>query len=96
MYLVIFGNNPGKCYLCLYPRDRLKMKDKPSTLDSRRESFLSLYETILSTLETEISTLPDTLKKATPGQRLDFITRTLPLVFRFKVWDTETKGGVWE
>lgn len=71
-------------------------KTHTSTPDSRKESFLSLYETILSSLETEISVLPDTLKEATPGQRLDFITRTLPLVFRFKEWDTETKGGVWE
>ena len=67
-----------------------------STQDSRRESFISIFETLLQAIETEISSLPETLQKVSPEKRLEFISKTLPHIFRFKEWDGETLGGVWD
>ena len=39
---------------------------------------------MLSTLETEIEKLPDTLEGVTPEKRLDFISKNLPLLLRYR------------
>lgn len=65
-----------------------KKKDLP------RPSLSGLFDKILSTLETEIGNLPETLKEVSPERRLDFISKNLPLLLRYREsgeGDPETK-----
>ena len=47
-------------------------------------TLVGLFDKVLEVLDTEISSLPQTLQAVTPEKRLDFISKTLPLVFKFK------------
>ncbi len=49
-----------------------------------RPTLRGLFDKVLSALETEIDTLPDTLKGVSPEKRLDFISRNLPLLLRYR------------
>lgn len=42
-------------------------------------------------LGSEIESLPETLKEVTPDKRLDFISRTLPLVVKYR--ENHSSGG---
>lgn len=44
----------------------------------------TLLEKVLSVIETEIDSLPETLEGVAPDKRLDFISRTLPLLIKFR------------
>lgn len=52
--------------------------------ETRRPSLRSLFDKILSTLEAEIDRLPDTLEGVTPERRLDFISKNLPLLLKYR------------
>lgn len=52
--------------------------------DTPRPSLSGLFDKILSTLETEISKLPETLQEVTPERRLDFISKNLPLLLKYR------------
>jgi hypothetical protein len=52
-------------------------------------SLSELLTKLLSSLESEISSLPETLKGVSPEKRLDFISKTLPLLVKCRdSWDT--------
>ena len=43
-----------------------------------------LFDKVLDILEGEIQKLPDTLSQVTPERRLDFISKNLPLLLKYK------------
>jgi hypothetical protein len=55
-----------------------------SKTDTPTPTLRGLFDKILSTLETEISSLPDTLSQVSPEKRLDFISKNLPLLLRYR------------
>lgn len=60
-------------------------KTKTDTQEEIRKTTLrGLFDKMLSTLETEIEKLPDTLEGVTPEKRLDFISKNLPLLLRYR------------
>ena len=60
-----------------------KTKTDPQE-EIRKTTLRGLFDKMLSTLETEIDKLPDTLEGVTPEQRLDFISKNLPLLLRYR------------
>ena len=60
-----------------------KKKTDPQE-ETRRISLRGLFDNILSTLETEIGRLPDTLQEVNPEKRLDFISKNLPLLLKYR------------
>ncbi len=52
--------------------------------DKQRPSLSGLFDKILSTMETEIDRLPETLEGVTPERRLDFISKNLPLLLKYR------------
>lgn len=52
--------------------------------DTPRPSLSGLFDKILSTLETEINNLPEILQEVTPERRLDFISKNLPLLLKYR------------
>lgn len=52
--------------------------------ETRKTTLRGLFDKMLSTLETEIEKLPDTLEGVTPEKRLDFISKNLPLLLRYR------------
>ena len=59
-----------------------KQTDTPEEI--KRPSLRSLFDKILSTLETEIDRLPETLEGVPPERRLDFISKNLPLLLKYR------------
>ena len=56
-----------------------------SKKSTKKEITLSgLIEKIEGILETEIDRLPETLDGLTPEKRLEFITKTLPVVAKYR------------
>ena len=49
-----------------------------------RPTLRGIFDKLLSTLETEIANLPDTLQGVPPEKRLEFISRNLPLLLKYK------------
>lgn len=47
-------------------------------------SLRGLFDKVLDILEGEIQKLPDTLSQVTPERRLDFISKNLPLLLKYK------------
>lgn len=60
-----------------------KKKTDPQE-EIRKTSLRGLFDKILSTLETEIERIPDTLREVTPEKRLDFVSKNLPLLLRYR------------
>ena len=60
-----------------------KTKTDPQE-ETRKTTLRGLFDKMLSTLETEIDKLPDTLEGVTPEKRLDFISKNLPLLLRYR------------
>ena len=60
-----------------------KTKTDPQE-ETRKTTLRGLFDKMLSTLETEIEKLPDTLEGVTPEKRLDFISKNLPLLLRYR------------
>ena len=52
--------------------------------ETRKTTLRGLFDKMLSTLETEIEKLPDTLEGVTPEKRLDFISKNLPLLLKYR------------
>lgn len=52
--------------------------------DIIRPSLKGLFDKVLTTLETEIDNLPDTLSQVTPEKRLDFVSKNLPLLLKYR------------
>ena len=50
----------------------------------RKTTLRGLFDKMLSTLETEIEKLPETLEGVPPEKRLDFISKNLPLLLRYR------------
>lgn len=50
----------------------------------RQVSLKSLYDRILIRLDLELDHLPEILEGVTPEKRLDFITKTLPLLLKYR------------
>ena len=68
-----------------------KTKTAPQE-EIRKTSLRGLFDKMLSTLETEIQKLPDTLQGVPPDKRLDFISKTLPLLLRYR---ESGQGNTW-
>lgn len=60
-----------------------KTKTDPQE-ETRKTTLRGLFDKMLSTLETEIEKLPDTLEGVTPEKRLDFISKNLPLLLKYR------------
>lgn len=60
-----------------------KTKTDPQE-ETRKTTLRGLFDKMLSTLETEIEKLPDTLEGVTPERRLDFISKNLPLLLKYR------------
>ena len=60
------------------------MGQKEQQQEQRRSSLRGLFDKVLDILEGEIQKLPDTLSQATPERRLDFISKNLPLLLKYK------------
>ena len=60
-----------------------KTKTDPQE-ETRKTTLRGLFDKMLSTLETEIEKLLDTLEGVTPEKRLDFISKNLPLLLRYR------------
>lgn len=54
----------------------------------------SLIRKIEGLLDTEIQKLPSTLQIISPDKRVDFISKTLPVVIKYR--ETHSEGGFWE
>lgn len=68
-----------------------KTKTDPQE-ETRKTTLRGLFDKMLSTLETEIEKLPDTLEGVTPEKRLDFISKNLPLLLRYR---ESGQGNFW-
>ena len=60
-----------------------KTTKDPQT-ETRQTSLRSLFDKMLSTLEREIDNLPETLQGVSPDKRLDFISKNLPLLLKYR------------
>lgn len=60
-----------------------KTKTDPQE-ETRKTTLRGLFDKMLSTLETEIEKLPETLEGVPPEKRLDFISKNLPLLLRYR------------
>ena len=60
-----------------------KRKTDPQE-EIRKTTLRGLFDKMLSTLETEIEKLPETLEGVPPEKRLDFISKNLPLLLRYR------------
>lgn len=60
-----------------------KRKTDPQE-ETRKTTLRGLFDKMLSTLETEIEKLPETLEGVPPEKRLDFISKNLPLLLRYR------------
>lgn len=60
-----------------------KTKTDPQE-EIRKTTLRGLFDKMLSTLETEIEKLPETLEGVPPEKRLDFISKNLPLLLRYR------------
>lgn len=70
------------------------MKQKQET--PQKVSLTGLFDKILSTLGTEIDSLPEILRDVSPEKRLDFISKTLPLLLKFREsWEEPTWTPSW-
>lgn len=54
-----------------------------------------LLEKVLRVLDTEIDSLQDTLQVATPEKRLDFVSKTLPIVLKYQEEKVEKSADNW-
>lgn len=53
-------------------------------MEKQSPALVGLFDKILLSLDKEISNLDKTLQDVPPEKRLDFISKTLPLLLRFK------------
>lgn len=60
------------------------MGKKKTPPQEQKTSLRGLFDRILSTLEKEITSLPDTLQAVSPDKRLDFVSKTLPLLLKYR------------
>lgn len=60
-----------------------KIKEIPQE-ETPRTTLRGLFDKALSILESEIDRLPETLEVTSPEKRLDFISKTLPLLLKYK------------
>lgn len=58
------------------------MKEKPTPQTA--PSLRGLFDKILLTLEREIDSLPDTLSQVSPERKLEFISKNLPLLLKYR------------
>ena len=71
--------------------DMSKKKTDTET-EIRTTPLRGLFDKMLSVLEKEIENLPETLQGVTPDKRLDFISKNLPLLLKYR----ETgQGDTW-
>ena len=61
----------------------------------QRPSLSGLFDKVLSVLDEEITRLPDTLQEAPPDKRLDFLTKNLPLLLRYRESGQGDPGYNW-
>lgn len=57
---------------------------KKTETETRRVSLSSLYDRLLIRLDMEIDSLQDTLQAVSPEKRLDFVTKTVPLLLKYR------------
>ena len=60
-----------------------KRKTDPQE-EVRKTTLKGLFDKMLSTLESEIDSLPEILQGVTPERRLDFISKNLPLLLKYR------------
>jgi len=63
---------------------QMSSKKKDPQEEIRKTTLRGLFDKILSTLETEVERLPDTLQEVNPEKRLDFISKNLPLLLKYR------------
>lgn len=72
-----------------------KRKTDPQE-ETRKTTLRGLFDKMLSTLETEIEKLPDTLEGVTPEKRLDFISKNLPILLKYREsGEGDSWGDTW-
>lgn len=57
---------------------------KNAPQETRKVSLSGLFDKVLIRLDMELDKLPDTLESVTPEKRLEFISRTLPILQKFR------------
>ncbi len=68
----------------------MSKKTTPSLETSSEDLIMSLYRSLLQALETEIAELPKTLQGLSPEKRVEFLSNTLPLLFKIGGFVGET------
>ena len=72
------------------------MGQKAQQQDRQRPSLRGLFDKVLDILEGEIQRLPDTLKEVTPEKRLDFISKNLPILLKYREsGEGDSWGDTW-
>jgi len=61
-------------------------KTDPKTQKTRLREIISKVESLL---DTEIDNLPQTLKEVPPEKRLDFVTKLLPVLIKYREDNSE-------
>lgn len=72
------------------------MGQKAQQQDRQRPSLRGLFDKVLDILEGEIQKLPDTLQEVTPEKRLDFISKNLPILLKYREsGEGDSWGDTW-
>ena len=80
----------------MYPqRNRKDMSktQKNASQETRKVSLSGLFDKVLIRLDMELDKLPETLESVTPEKRLEFISRTLPILQKFS---ESGLGSTWD
>lgn len=59
-------------------------KKQTDSQETRKVSLSSLFDRVLIRLDLELDKLPETLEAVSPEKRLDFISKNLPLLLRYR------------
>lgn len=70
-----------------------KTDGKQTQTPENTPSLRGLFDSVLSTLQDEIRQLPEILEQVTPEKRLDFISKNLPLLLKYRESGEGNPGG---
>jgi len=72
-----------------------KTKQTPKK-ETQKASLRGLFGTILDTLGTEVEKLPELLQTLPPDKRLDWISRNLTLLLKYREMENRDDGLSWD
>lgn len=61
-----------------------KQTDTQEKIQTRTTSLQSIYDRILIRLDLELDNLPEILQSVSPEKRLEWITKTIPLLLKYR------------